>query len=92
MALAIHLDQFIRDGVVADQAEVRRLAAAGAKRAELARLAEVQERITATDRRLAEICVKFAPIANQEISNAEVSAALASLTIYMEGRRRCFTA
>jgi site-specific DNA recombinase len=61
----------------ADEAELRRLAATPATDGHLARLAEVQQRIVATTRRLSELDAELAQLADSQIEDAEVTAALA---------------
>jgi site-specific DNA recombinase len=60
----------------ADDGEIRRLTAAGAKNGELARLAECQERIDSADRRLAEIAREFTRLVNEDFAESDVAAAL----------------
>jgi site-specific DNA recombinase len=60
-----------------DEAELRRLASVPAKNGELARLADVQERIGAAERRLTEIADELAALEAAVVTEADVAAALA---------------
>jgi site-specific DNA recombinase len=61
----------------ADEAELRELAAKPAQNGELAELAKVQERVGATERRLAEVGDEVSRWTNHDISESDVSHALA---------------
>jgi site-specific DNA recombinase len=60
----------------ADDAELAKRAAAGAQNGELARLVEIQERITTTDGRLAEVQHELAKLIGTELGEDDVAAAL----------------
>ena len=62
---------------LADEAELHQLAATPAKNGELAELAQVQERAAATERRLAEVGDDVSRWTNHDISESDVSHALA---------------
>jgi site-specific DNA recombinase len=61
----------------ANEAELRELAAKPAQNGELAKLAQVQERAAATERRLAEVGDEVSRWTNHDISESDVSHALA---------------
>ena len=61
----------------ANEAELRELAATPAQNGELAKLAQFQERAAATERRLAEVGDEVSRWTNHDISESDVSHALA---------------
>jgi site-specific DNA recombinase len=67
-----------------DAAQLRRLAATPATDGHLARLAEVQQRIVATTRRLSELDEELAQLADSQVEDAEVANALADFDAVWE--------